>query len=213
MHNSLSVLCTSSPSDIFMAKLSPRKTPVPQILMQEQSSCISWFPFLNMHCSTKFLNLTFAHSVCIPHHRRDHTLSSRTSYASFHDILGLDHDDATQWKSNQQHWFLFTYLVLLNHIRVARSTRQQTISSHCLQQALVSEPHPGPLESLQLSLPQKDCFPTATCSNLRITVISLMHISDDLCAPALRPCPGQDPRFHFFWVCKCAEGRQSVRMT
>ena len=79
-----------------------------------------------------------------------------------------------------------------------RSKRQQTIASHCLQQALVSLPHLGPLESLQLSLPKNDCFPTATCSNLRITVISLMHISDDLCAPALRPCPGQDPRFHFF---------------
>ena len=95
-------------------------------------------------------------------------IPSRTFYASFHDILRLDRDDAAQWRSNQQHWFLHPSGSSLTCPRLSRQTppsccsqlalpsrcSQHTLLLHCSQQAVVSLPHPGPTELLQPLLPQ-----------------------------------------------------------
>ena len=156
----------------------------------------------------------FAHSVCIPHHRRDHTVSSRTFYVSFHDILRLDHDVATHWRHNRQHQFLSTHLVLLDHaaslaadasfallaasawllVSSGPSWAAATIvatdgcppadETRCRSFHLSHTPLRCRARSLCQRLNRQICFwatlefAAVTPSDIRITVILLMHISD-----------------------------------
>ena len=69
--------------------------------------------------------LGFADSVCIRHHRHDHTAEC-----------------LTHWKPSKQHWFFSTNLVILGHVRVARSRRRHRAARskrlfHCFIRALL----------------------------------------------------------------------------
>ena len=226
--------------------------PVPQILMQEQSSCISW------HLA--------------------HLLFLKMSHALLHEVLVLDlvfdvfasriivvitpcaPGRLACRRPNRQHWFLSTHLVVLDHVRVARSRRLYRAArnkrffrvahskrlSHCLIWALLGRrklllpqtvrspcrqrlaapshtssagPHCRSSNQSQWSatMPRSNPVSTAespnrflqnnsatfkfaevTPSDMGITVISLMHISDASACSSIAPSgspPSSGPRF------------------
>ena len=89
-HNSLFVLRMPTPSAIILTKLSPRDH------LFHNFSCKSNTPTFPRQMSHALLHevlvLDFAHSVCIPHRRRDHTAEclDNTSFSPPHPVL-LDH--------------------------------------------------------------------------------------------------------------------------